>query len=224
MSQPERQDPFPEVVERLAFGLETAKRISGLSTRQIRYMADTGFYEPEAGEALFSFRDLVGLRTIGQLRQRRVSLQSLRALVPWLHRESATPWASLRFWVLGRTAYFAPPGADGGPPVDRKGQRPFPVMIEPIRNELARELSDARRRPDALVGKIQTRRGVQGGQPCIAGTRIPVRTIVELRRDGWSDEKLLRQYPTLRQADIEAASAWHEAHRRRTKVAATAAG
>jgi uncharacterized protein (DUF433 family) len=46
---------------------------------------------------------------------------------------------------------------------------------------------------------------ILGGKPVIKGTRIAVYLIVELLASGMTEEKLLREYPSLRKEDIRAA-------------------
>jgi uncharacterized protein (DUF433 family) len=46
------------------------------------------------------------------------------------------------------------------------------------------------------------------GEPCIAGTRIPVRMIVGSLADGLTSEQILAEYPQLTSEDVLAASAW----------------
>ncbi len=47
--------------------------------------------------------------------------------------------------------------------------------------------------------------GKMGGVPCIRGLRIPVATIVDLFASGLTREEILRSYPDLEPADIDAA-------------------
>lgn len=54
---------------------------------------------------------------------------------------------------------------------------------------------------------------VCGGEPRIAGTRIPVWVIAALRAQGLETPALLKAYPTLRSADIENALRYAENHR-----------
>ena len=51
-------------------------------------------------------------------------------------------------------------------------------------------------------GKIVSRRGVLGGKPVFAGTRIPVTVAWRYRRD---PELLLDEYPSLTSSDVRAA-------------------
>ena len=43
-----------------------------------------------------------------------------------------------------------------------------------------------------------------GGVPCVRGLRIPVATVLRLLAGGWSEEKILAEYPDLRAGDIRA--------------------
>jgi uncharacterized protein (DUF433 family) len=54
--------------------------------------------------------------------------------------------------------------------------------------------------------------GVCGGEACIRGHRIPVWVLVGYRRLGKSDADLLRDYPSLRPGDLEAAWLYAAAH------------
>jgi type III restriction enzyme len=55
--------------------------------------------------------------------------------------------------------------------------------------------------------------GVCGGVACVQGTRIPVWLLVALRRQGASEEELLRSYPSLTSADLAAAWKYDEQHK-----------
>lgn len=57
----------------------------------------------------------------------------------------------------------------------------------------------------AATDRITKTPGVHGGDACIRGHRIPVWVLVGYRRLGKSDAALLRDYPSLTPADLEAA-------------------
>ncbi|HEY7424940.1 MAG TPA: DUF433 domain-containing protein [Gemmataceae bacterium] len=59
---------------------------------------------------------------------------------------------------------------------------------------------------------ISKRPDFQGGDACIRDSRIPVWILVGYRQLGVSDEDLLRYYPTLTPADLEAAFAYAASH------------
>ena len=56
-----------------------------------------------------------------------------------------------------------------------------------------------------------------GGDPCIAGTRIPVWLLVVARRIGSNDEDLLKAYPVLRSEDLTNAWAFYRLNRVETE-------
>ncbi len=56
--------------------------------------------------------------------------------------------------------------------------------------------------------KVTTDPDLHHGEPCIAGTRIPVSTIVGCLADGMSSEDVQEEYPQLTDTDIRAALAY----------------
>ncbi|MEP7288119.1 MAG: DUF433 domain-containing protein [Chloroflexota bacterium] len=64
---------------------------------------------------------------------------------------------------------------------------------------------------DSFPG-IDSNAGVNGGEPCIVRTRIPVWVLVQSRRLGFSDSALLANYPTLRAEDVANAWAYYRSH------------
>lgn len=60
---------------------------------------------------------------------------------------------------------------------------------------------------------IEVHPDVSGGDACIAGTRVPVWSLVQYRRLGATDAELLQWYPTLTRENLDNAWAYYEAHR-----------
>ena len=56
-----------------------------------------------------------------------------------------------------------------------------------------------------MFERITTNPRVLHGEPCIRGMRIPVHLIVEMVAAGMTREDILRNYPDLEPADIQAA-------------------
>ena len=65
---------------------------------------------------------------------------------------------------------------------------------------------------DAWPG-VEKTAGVAGGTACVVRTRISVWLLESYRRLGWTEAKLLANYPSLRAADLVHAWAYVEAHR-----------
>jgi uncharacterized protein (DUF433 family) len=60
---------------------------------------------------------------------------------------------------------------------------------------------------------IDNLKGVCGGDPCLARTRIPVWVLEQARRMGLSEGDILKSYPTLRAEDLANAWAYVRAHK-----------
>lgn len=61
--------------------------------------------------------------------------------------------------------------------------------------------------PDILVGK-----------PVVKGTRLAVEFIIDLMAQGWSESEILRNYPGLTQADVQACLSYASAVLQAEKV------
>ena len=58
----------------------------------------------------------------------------------------------------------------------------------------------------AVTPGVESDPAVCGGEPCIIRTRIPVWSLVQLKRLGASEADILKSYPTLRAEDL--VNAW----------------
>lgn len=56
------------------------------------------------------------------------------------------------------------------------------------------------------------------GKPVIKGTRLAVEFIIDLLAQGWPEEEILRNYPGLTKADIQACLSYASAALRAEKV------
>src|SRR5262245_1789784 len=105
----------------LYFSANQVCRLTDLSLAQLRYWDQTFFFSPEySGERVgafahvYSFRDVVGLYTIGLLRKRHgFPLQQLRPVGEFLRRFHDAPWSSLTLYVTGRDIAFMALGDSG---------------------------------------------------------------------------------------------------------------
>lgn len=56
-----------------------------------------------------------------------------------------------------------------------------------------------------MFERISVNPNIHFGKPCVAGTRIPVQSVLELLNEGHSFEEIIRDYyPDLTVADIQA--------------------
>jgi uncharacterized protein (DUF433 family) len=65
----------------------------------------------------------------------------------------------------------------------------------------------------ATSSRITKTPGVCGGDACVEGHRIPVWSLVRLRQLVADDAKVLKAFPTITAADLDAAWEYNDAHR-----------
>lgn len=197
-----------------AFTAEHVCRLTGLSSGQLRYWDRTEFFSPTliAEDArrffrrIYSFRDVVGLRTISILRnEHRISLQELRRVGAWLKCHHETPWSSLRFALFGKKVVFRDP-VDGTYVEPRgAGQSVLDVALEPIAQDMERASVRLTERSVDQIGRIVRNRYVVHNAWVIDGTRIPTSAVWNLSEGGYSVDDIIREYPRLSANDVAAA-------------------
>ncbi len=192
-----------------AFTTREAQQLTGLTARRLQYWDETDFIRPSiaarkgrGSPRLYSFRDLVQLRVAAMLRS-SLPLQALRRLKAFLDQEA--PFATVTFAVRpdGEVVYLGPTGQPEAAREPGQIVMRFDVPFEEIRASLTSDIADARRRTE--FGKVARRRGVLGNRPALSGTRIPPETVVRLVEAGWTQRRIVSEYPELTAADIEAA-------------------
>ncbi len=202
-----------------AFTAETVRRVTGLSDRQLRYWDDTGFFSPSYADEdrsrphsrIYSFRDLVGLRTLARLRNKHgIPLQELRRVAAKLAEKYTEPWSSLKFYTVGKRVYFGDPDT-GTIMATRAGAQTLMRfdMLE-IARQTEEDVKQLRKRQPDQVGKISRHRYVMHNAPVVASTRIPVSVIRDLRDAGRTIPEILEDYPQLTAQDVQRALDFEE--------------
>lgn len=64
-----------------------------------------------------------------------------------------------------------------------------------------------------IASMITATPGVVGGTPCIAGTRVPVRSIASFYKQGHQPEEIVQHYEHLSIAQVYAALVYYHANR-----------
>ncbi len=202
------------------FTVEQVVALTGLSKWRLSHWSAIDFFKPEVSErdgrhvALYSFRDVVGLRVLAILRdEHRVSLGALQQVGEWLQDRYEQPWSTLRFFVAGREVFFRDPSTDTTISATSIGQTAIPIELEPIAERMRASVSKMRARTKETRGKIEQQRGVVGHAPKIAGTRVPTAAIWSYFEAGRTPRAILREYPELSIADINAAIAYEKDRR-----------
>lgn len=195
-----------------AFSEEQASRISGVSIYQLRQWGKEGFFPATFGEdgknipygRLYSFRDLVSLQVLNDLRnEKRIPLSHLRDVSEKLSHLGDKKWSGTTLYVLGKRVVLEEPATKKREDVV-SGQRvfniPLRIVIKNTRDKI-RELSDRSGR----VGKFSQKRFISYNDTVFEGTRISVAMVLEFYDAGYSIADILKEFPDLERADVAAA-------------------
>lgn len=183
----------------MSFPIPLASKMSGASVHQLAYWRNTGVLVPEIESVkspfLYSFRDIVALRTLAWLRGDhplqliRRSLDTLRELDMVEHP------SSYKLIKLGKSIGVH---LEGDRAVD-VAKEPGQTTVGTLADVFAEFETLRRRKVDPL---LRPREGVEvnpsrlGGWPTITGTRIPYDLVAALVSDGTVDpEKVGDFYP-----------------------------
>ena len=200
-----------------AFSEDHAERLTGVSKRQLRYWDRTGFFQPEmaaenrrmAFSRIYSFRDIVQLRVLNVLRnQYNVPLQHLRKVSEELSHLSDSKWTATELFVLNRRVIFVEPNTDKYREIV-SGQYVIGIPLKTVISDTREAVRQLSKRERSEFGQIEKKRTVSRNAAVIAGTRIPVSTIVEFHDAGYTPREIIQEFPRLTKADIEAAIKFH---------------
>lgn len=209
------------MVQPRAFTRQQVRNLTDLSDRQLSYWDNTDFFSPQfPGEPgrpydkLYSFRDLVGLRTIAILRG-RLPLQELRRVGAWLKERYESPWSTLTFYISGGRIYFDEPETGERIATRPRGQVAQPFEMERVAQEMNAAVNRLQERGADKIGRVEQQKYIAGNAPVLAGTRIPTRAIWEFHDAGYPPDKILQEYPQLTEQDIQQAISFEEKARLR---------
>lgn len=194
-----------------------AARLTGASEAQLRAWDRTAFYHPEFAcedrkqpySRIYSFRDLVSLRVLNDLRNtHRVSLQHLRKVAEKLSHLGSERWTASTLYVLNRKVIF---DDETGKREIVSGQQVFDIPLSIVAANMKEAVRQDQERPASSLGRITRHRHIMGNSPVFAGTRVPVATVIEYLDAGYTAADILAEYPTLTERDIEAARGYKAA-------------
>jgi uncharacterized protein (DUF433 family)/DNA-binding transcriptional MerR regulator len=200
----------------MAFPTELTAILSGASTGQLANWRTTDLIRPEIQDrpkALYSFRDVLALRTFVHLRK-DVSLQKIRVAMRNLRDYDLTDHPSTYKLVSDQRSVILLQDDGATDLVLKKGQRLLGSMDDvfaPFTNLQGQNVIDFRRpRPN-----LEVRERRLGGWPTISGTRVPYDTVALLLRDGTvGPEEASNYYPRVSPAAAMDATDFDEAVRR----------
>ncbi|TGV61034.1 DUF433 domain-containing protein [bacterium M00.F.Ca.ET.141.01.1.1] len=196
-----------------AFTVDQTARLTGVTRRQLGAWDRKGFFSPSliggggAYTRLYSFRDLLSLRVLYQLRnETRVSMDHLDEVKSDLAHLGDDMWVKGTLYLKGKTVVIE--RDDDTRFQAGSGQEVFQIPLRVVVGGMRDRIRELNKRDNSEVGHIERKRGVVHNQAVIAGTRIPVSAIKEFAESGFSVEQILSEYPSLSSEDVEAAIAF----------------
>jgi uncharacterized protein (DUF433 family) len=213
-----------------AFSADQVCRLTSLSNRQLRYWDDTEFFPPAFREEVrnspyarvYSYRDVVGLRAIAELRKTYgIPLQHLRRVGSYLGERYTEPWAQLTFYVVGRVVFYQEEKWAAIASAEGTGQQFMEFALRRVEGDVNKEIARLRTRDTTQVGRIIQHRFVAQNRPVLDGTRVPTEAIWEFHVAEYPMTRILAEYPQLRAEDVDAAIDFERKRprRRRRKAA-----
>lgn len=199
-----------------AFSDYDAARLAGLTQSQIRLWDRTGFFTPSLAEEnrrlpfsrVYSFRDIVSLRVLGQLRNAyKVPLQHLRKVSDKLHDMGEAKWTSATLYVLGKRVVFIDPRDERRKEIISE-QRVFDIPLRVAISDTRQAIAQLNERDNTEVGHVIQQRFVMQGDPVFDGTRIPVVAVLRYLEAGYDAAAIIQAFPDLTTADVDAARSY----------------
>lgn len=201
-----------------AFSDEQAARITGVSKNQLRQWSKDGFFDASYGDKrahipygrLYSFRDLVSLQILHDLRnEKKIPLQHLKKVSAELAHLGESRWTATTLYVLGKRVVFDNPKTNEREEIVSK-QRVFNIPLRVVIKSTRRKIEELNNRDDQ-IGKFEKRKFVVQNAQVFAGTRIPLSTVSQFLEANYSPSRIIEEYPSLNEADIYAAIKEREA-------------
>jgi|SRR5579883_1174283 len=184
-----------------AYDARRAAALAGVPRSTLHYWARKDFYRPsvspEPHVRLWSWLDLLALRTIDWLRKtkgtgepRRVSLRKIQEALNALDREGIPRERLHDFVVVSRAGdLFIMVGQNLTMRADTGGQLAFGEILQPVKPYgRGPDLVEPRPRLRIIPGKLH-------GEPHLLDTRIPSAAVYALVQDGYDLADIQRIYP-----------------------------
>jgi uncharacterized protein (DUF433 family) len=201
-----------------AFSAEQVERLTGLTRARLASWDRTSFFAPSYADdsrrfpysRIYSFRDIVGLRTLCRLRnEHHVSLQHLRKVAEKLSHLASDLWSSQVLYVWDKKVIFDETGTGRLREVV-SGQYVNGLALEEVISDMRHAVEQLRRRREDQIGEITRSRFINHNAAVIAGTRIPVSAIRDFAEAGYTAQQIIEEYPDLTKRDVAAALNYKE--------------
>jgi len=195
-----------------AFSEEQASRISCVSVYQLRQWDREGFFPAAYGASqkhvpfgrMYSFRDLVSLQVLNDLRnQKKIPLSHLREVSAKLSHLGDRKWSGTTLYVLGKRVVLEDPATKHREDVV-SGQKVLNIPLRVVIKNTRERIKELNNRGNAQ-GQFTRGKFVTHNELVFSGTRIPVSIVIEFHDAGYTADQILGEFPDLTKVDIDAA-------------------
>jgi DNA-binding transcriptional MerR regulator len=184
-----------------------------LTKAQLVYWDRTAFFAPKHADEnrrlayarLYSFKDIVALRTLSVLRNEHgIPLQHLRKVAQKLSHLADDLWTKTTLYVVNRKVVFHEPGSGRLREVV-SDQYVFGLPLKTVISDTKKAVENIRRRDPKKIGRVERSRFVSHNAWVVGGTRIPTAAIRRFKEAGYTVDQIIAEYPDLTQRDVRAA-------------------
>lgn len=202
----------PDICVVAALTEDHVERATGITKGQLRAWDRRGFFKPKyayddrraAYSRIYSFKDVVGLKTIATLRAKyKIGFKKLGEVAERLKGKGFDHWADTTLYVIKKNVHFKDP-TTGNVESLHDGQLAMLEIIDVI-NDVTEKVTQLKNRSIEKVGKVERSKFVSRNSWVVSGTRIPTATIRRYSDAGYSLEEIREEYPALSHDDILAA-------------------
>jgi uncharacterized protein (DUF433 family) len=210
-----------ETIPLTALGIHHTARVTGLSVNQLQRWDRNGFFQPSFADPnrrrpysrVYARNDVLALGMIARLREAGAPLTQIKPLLPLLAPDEHGDWLTRCFHVVGKRVYVSRDEAIAAARQRGEFAEPACIGTESVIFELKEAIARLQERQPEHIGRVTRNRGIMGGAPIIAGTRIPTETIAWFHSHGYSLTEILENFPRLTAKDVEAAVAFENEQR-----------
>ena len=146
----------------------------------------------------------MSLQVLSNLRNdNKIPLRHLREVSAKLSHLGDRKWSGTTLYILGKRVVLEDPSTRRREDVV-SGQKVFNIPLRVVIKNTRERIKELNNRSGA-IGEFTKGKFVSHNELVFSGTRIPVSIVIEFHQAGFTNAKIIREFPDLTDADIDAA-------------------